>query len=117
MVPGRLARDTRVRAVILWVGLRTLLFFGFAFVGAFQVLETPLGGRAVNLLALLSGLWMFLWTVGLTATLVLLDLRVVRETLLFANLGVSQWRVLRLALVPVLALEFTLQLVLASVAP
>ena len=79
MLPSRLTRDTRVRAVLLWVGLRTLLFSGFAFVSAFDAfgaLDLPVRDGVVGLLVLLSGLWTFLWTVGLTGALVLIDMRV-----------------------------------------
>ena len=108
MLPGRLVRDTRVRAVTLWIGLRTLFFFGFSIFAAFD-------GVGVDLLSLFVGAATALWVVGLTATLVLVDVSVVRETNLFANLGVSRRGILRLALPPVLVLETALQLVLAVI--
>jgi hypothetical protein len=106
---ARLVRDTRLRAVYIWAGLRVFLFLGFGlFVAGFSPDESLQG--LGQLLAYLLGVASFLWVVGVAATLVLLDVRVVRETLLFANLGVSQARILLVALPPIVALEALLQL-------
>jgi len=94
-LPARLTRDVRLRAVVIWIGLRAFLSIGAAATGAGVV-----GGT--------------LW-VGvplLVAAAFLLDLRVSRESMLLSNLGLSRARLALVALAPALALETALQIVL-----
>ena len=88
-------RDARVRAAVMWGGVRlSLAVFGL-------VAGYPLLGPVV-----------FLWVIGVCSALVAADLRVSRETMLIANLGVRRARVVAAAVPPLLVLEAAGQLVL-----
>jgi hypothetical protein len=85
------------------------------FVGAFSLDGSTAG--VLQMLEYLLGAVTFLWVVALAASLVLLDIVVVRETLLLANLGVSRGTVLRIALPPIVALEAIFQLAFSALLP
>jgi hypothetical protein len=83
-----------VRATISWVGLRVFLAFA---------------GWVTS--ASVYGLIMAVMVTGLTALLVLVDIRVTRESLLILNLGPARRRLIRVAAVPVALFEAALLLV------
>jgi hypothetical protein len=99
VVPRRLVRDTRARAFTIWAGLRLgLLALGAVGGAAGAAGGVPIGGALT-----------FLWVEALAVVLVQADLRVCRETLLLANLGVSRLQLLKLTLPAVLLPEVTFQ--------
>jgi hypothetical protein len=63
----------------------------------------------------IGGAIAFLWVAALTAALLQADLRVCRETVLLANLGVSRWRLLRITLPAVLLPEAMFQAAFAFI--
>ena len=92
VIPRSLRKDTRVRAFKIWLGVRVgLVTFG-AFVGL------PIAGPVT-----------FVWVVALAVLMVQADVRVCREAVLIANLGVSNRQLLRLAFPLVLFPEVILQ--------
>jgi hypothetical protein len=99
---------------LLWAGARVLFLLVVAFGSAgpdLRLADPTLPPRSSPLF----GPAAFFWVVALTAVLLLLDVRVVRETILFANLGVSHAHLLRLALPVVCALELIAQITFAAI--
>jgi hypothetical protein len=97
VLPPRLVRDIRLRAVAFWVGVRVVAgLLGWLSAASVYGLEISFGVAA------------------LAALLVLLDVRITREWLMVANLGVSKATILTLALTPPALLETALQVVRVS---
>jgi len=94
-LPARLTRDVRLRAVVIWLGLRAFLTIGAVMTGAAVV-----------------GVALWVGVPLLVAAAFLLDVRVSRESMLLSNLGLSRAQLALVALVPALALETALQIVL-----
>jgi hypothetical protein len=84
LLPPRLVKDVCRRALLAWVGVHL-------FLTVVQIIFYP---------PLLSPV-----VVGLVVLIVLTDIRVCRETVLFANLGLSRNRSAAMAILPATLLE------------
>lgn len=93
-LPRDFARDVRVRAVWLWAGLRVSLL------AAGLIFGPVLGAGPVA----------FVGVVGLATFLVVADVRVTRESMLLANLGVSRGYIVSRSVPPIAAFEALWQL-------
>jgi hypothetical protein len=93
VLPKRLVRDVRARALVIWAAVRLFLLI-FAFVVGY-----PLFGPVV-----------YIWVVVICSALLAADLRVSRETMLIANLGLRRARVVAIAAPRLLLLEGAAQL-------
>ena len=91
----RLTNDLVVRTVLLWVGVRAAL--GLCVLVA--------AGAVLSGMRVLLGAGTFAGMIALVPVVLLLDVRVCRERLLFANLGVSPVRIFAVGLTIAAALE------------